>query len=98
MTVYLVIWSECDSGYEIKAGFLTRKTAQKKCNSLNLKKAREMVAENEKWLSEHGEAAAKRIFRGHHPWAGSSGARLNSWSYAYDRENWEHHVEEVEVR
>lgn len=86
--VYLVMWSECDSGYEIKGAFSERSKAQAQVDALNAKERQRMIDDTEDWILKHPERSAP--FESH---ASHREFTLN----AANKYGNQHHVEEVEV-
>jgi hypothetical protein len=65
MKIHLVIWSECDSGYEIKGAFFDLHKAQQEADRLNLAEAAALIASVEDHIKRHPESM-QNVYRGDH--------------------------------
>lgn len=62
MKIYLVMWSEVDSGYEIKAAYKSKSAARAKAKALNDLDIKKAIQETAKWIKTNPEAAL-RVYR-----------------------------------
>jgi hypothetical protein len=63
MKIHLVIWEECDSGFEIKGAFRSLDKAEAEAKRLNTVEQDEMLADTERHILEHPDSI-QRCYRG----------------------------------
>ena len=93
MKVFLVMWSEVDSGYEIMGAYLSQERAQAHADELNLADRNKMIQSTEDWI-----IASPSSFGPHKTYESPEAARQSTLNYVNRNDFNNYSVQEVEVK